>query len=117
MGRLCRCFMLAACVSMVACGDSGPQTGVLIVGNSTFGANLDADGYVVTINGGDAKRIALNVGDEWTLAVGVHSVALADIQANCATDEANGASTGPNPQQATISAGSRISAWFAVVCN
>ncbi len=110
--------IVAALGLAVACGDSsGPASGVLVVGNTTFGSNLDADGYVVTVDGGNDKRIALNVGEYWTLETGSHSVELTDIQGNCVTDENNGASSGPNPQSVSVTAQDTSIAWFAVACS
>lgn len=122
MKRFTLIAIVAALALAVACSDSsgpatGSATGVLVVGNTTFGSNLDADGYVVTVDGGNDKRIALHVGEYWTLEIGSHSVELTDIQGNCVTDENNGASTGPNPQSVTITARDTSLAWFAVACS
>lgn len=119
MSVMSRCVAALAVCAAVACdSSSGPGAdGVLIVGNSTFGANLDTDGYVITIDGGEGRRLVVNGGDYWTLAPGTHSVGLGDLQGNCATEEANGASTGPNPQNVTVASRDTALVWFAVVCN
>lgn len=113
---------LFAVLASYSCGDSdgstgGEPPGVLVVGNSTVGTNQDTDGYVVTVDGGQAKRIGLNGAAYWSLAPGTYSVELTDLQPNCATDQSSGASTGPNPQNATITASDTAQAWFAVDCT
>ena len=97
-------------------GGTEPQIGTLMVGNSSFGAGTDADGYVVTIDGqAQTPRATLNVGQYWDLPPGSYAVALSDLAPNCATDTNNGASTGPNPQTATVLHGDTALVWFAVV--
>jgi hypothetical protein len=105
---------------MASCGSesSGPSSGVLLVGNSTFGSGTDPDGYLVTIDGqAQTERVELNVGQHYDLAPGTHSIGLTDLAAGCATDTNNGASTGPNPQSAAIQRGDTTLVWFAVNCD
>jgi hypothetical protein len=109
---------LAICTLLGACSNSsGPTTGVLIVGNTTFGSNLPTGTYTVTVDGTGDGTIALDVGGDWSLAAGTHSIGLTGLPGNCATVTNNAASTGPNPQDAGVVAGDTVEVWFAVSCQ
>jgi hypothetical protein len=119
------CFLVLALVTALGTagcdgGDGGtaPATGALGVGNSTFGPGTDPDGYLVTIDGqAQSPRIPLNGGHVWVLGAGVYSVGISDLAAGCEFDPDNGASTGPNPQNATIAQRDTTWVWFAVQCD
>src|SRR5207248_2815220 len=57
---------------------SGPTTGTLNVTTTTTGANLDPDGYTVSVDGTNSTSIANNGSQSFTdLSSGSHSVTLA----------------------------------------
>ncbi len=101
-----------ALVVSAACGDdsSGPSLGNLVVTTVTTGADLDPDGYQVTVN----STITQNVGTSAqvtfsNLNTGDYTVELEGLADNCAVD-------GTNPR--TVNVGSSGgSTTFDVVCN
>lgn len=112
--------LLGGLVASTACGgDTGPRTGALIVGNTVqTAAPVGVDSFAVTIDGKtQTPRIRVNQGGLWLLPPGTYSVGLTGLPSNCATVTDNGASTGPNPQPAAITASDTTLAWFAVACQ
>jgi hypothetical protein len=92
-------------------GGTGPTTGTLVVSTSTSGSILDADGYVVLLDGGDGGPIGVN--DTITIAElspGGHTVGLGSTAANCAVQ-------GENPRSLVITPGVTSSLSIAVLCT
>jgi hypothetical protein len=86
-------------------------TGELRVTTATTGADLDADGYTVTVDGGPARPVAVQ--DTILIAgptAGDHTVALDGVAANCAVD-------GANPRTVMIASGATAEVAFTVTCR
>ena len=112
-----RRLVLAASLALYpACGGGGgggltePTTGALEVVTATTGADLDPDGYTVTVDdvesgaiGPDARRTIAE------LAPGAHRVGLSGVSANCEVQ-------GQNPRSVSVVAGETANEAFAVVC-
>ena len=85
-------------------------TGTLNVTTTTTGANLDPDGYTVTVDGANGTSIADNGSQSFNnLSSGSHSVALSGVAANCTV-------TGGNSQTVTVPAGGSATLAFQVSC-
>ncbi len=85
--------------------------GSLVVTVGTTGADLDPDGYTMSVDGAAALRVAVN--GQLTISGikgGTHTALLADLAANCAAG-------GPNPRSIDIIAGDTVRTAFAVVCS
>jgi hypothetical protein len=90
---------------------TSPQTGAAQVTIATAGADLDPDGYVISVDGGIPLAIPVNgratiVG----LKVGSHSLALGGMATNCAL-------SGANPRSVNVVAGDTAQLVFAVSCT
>src|SRR3954447_9795439 len=74
----------------LGCGGGGadntdPPIGALDVTVSTSGAEPDADGYAVSLDGGEPATLGANATRRTEgVTVGSHTVALSGIAANCA---------------------------------
>src|SRR5437762_992503 len=91
-------------------GSSTPTTGTLDVSTTTTGANLDPDGYTVTVDGTNSVSIADNGSQSFAnLASGSQSVALSGIAANCTV-------SGGTSQTANVPAGGSTAVTFQVSC-
>ena len=91
-------------------GSSFPTTGTLNVTTTTTGADVDPDGYTVTVDGTNSASIADNGSQSFAnLASGSHSVTLAGVAANCTV-------SGGNSQTANVPAGGSTSVAFSVSC-
>src|SRR2546426_114338 len=102
---------LAAALS-TACGEGPlvPTTGAIRIALSTIGADPDADGYAVTLDGAAPQTVGVNATLVLRdLGTGSHSVALAGLAVNCAA-------SGENPRGVTVRAGDTVQVAFAVVC-
>ena len=109
--------VLAALVALVpACGggDGGgltePTTGAVQVTTSTTGAELDPDGYMVTLD--DVARLQIGAAasrilDE--LDPGTHRLGLTGLSSSCAVQ-------GDNPRTVTVVAGETAAETFEVAC-
>ena len=85
-------------------------TGTLTVTTATTGANLDPDGYSVSVDGGSGTSIADNGSQSFTsLSSGNHSVSLSGVAANCTV-------SGGTSQTANVPAGGSVTAAFQVSC-
>src|SRR6266516_3295072 len=85
--------------------------GSLRVTTATTGADLDPDGYSVTVDGGSYHFVGAN--DVLTLSgltVGDHSVMLQLLAPNCAV-------TGSNPRTVAVTLGDTADAPFAITCE
>jgi hypothetical protein len=97
----------------VSCAPTGPTTGNLTVTAATTGAaaDLDPDGYTVTVNGGNTRTIPVNGSTTYTeVPPGSYSVALNGVAGNCAV-------SGANPRTVTVTAGGTTGTNFAVSCT
>jgi hypothetical protein len=87
-----------------------PTTGSLTVTTSTAGADLDPDGYTVSVDGGgsqsDGDNGSVTFGD---LSSGSHTVTLSGLAGNC--------QAGSTSQTVSVPAGGSASASFAVTCQ
>lgn len=88
-------------------------TGTLIVEITTTGADVDTDGYTLTINAGDAIRTDVN--DTITrsgLEEGEYEVLLGDIETNCYLTQDL-----PNPRTAFVEAGATTRVNYVITCE
>src|SRR5256712_13063570 len=102
---------LAAALS-TACGEGPlvPTTGAIRIALTTTGADPDADGYAVTLDGAAPQTVGVNATLVLRdLGTGSHSVALAGLAVNCAA-------SGENPRGVPVRAGDTVQVAFAVVC-
>jgi hypothetical protein len=87
-----------------------PTTGALTVTASTSGAELDPNGYTVTV-AGESRALAVDGATTFTgIAAGTQSVALSGVAANCTV-------AGENPREVTVPAGGTATTTFAVNCT
>src|SRR6266516_2940592 len=94
----------------VSSPDSAPG-GRLRVTTATTGADVDPDGYSVTVDGGSYHFVGAN--DVLTLSgltAGDHSVMLQLLAPNCAV-------TGSNPRTVAVTLGDTADAPFAITCE
>jgi hypothetical protein len=75
---------------------------------STGGSQLDADGYVLSLDGGPASSTPISGVRDLPLAPGEHTVLLGALADNCAT--------GNNPRRVTIPPGGQATTAFEVAC-
>ncbi len=94
----------------LSCAPTGSGTGSLTVTTSTTGANLDPDGYTLTLDGSSSQPIATNGSVTVTVPAGDHPVALSGVAANCTV-------SGANPRTVTVPAGGAGTTTFAVTCG
>jgi hypothetical protein len=84
--------------------------GDLTVNAATTGAELDPDGYGVSVDGGSAQPIGVNGSLSFTaLSAGSHTLTLSGLASNCTVN-------GVNPQTVTIVAGATTTSSFAMIC-
>lgn len=94
----------------IVLGDPPPVTGDLEVGVTTTGADLDADGYTVTIDETTVQPIGVNGSATFTeLSEGSHTVVLGGVAANCTV-------SGGSSQTVDVTAGETASVSFSVTC-
>src|SRR5438094_1742618 len=108
-----RFALVALAVALsTACGEGPlvPTSGAIRIVLTTIGADPDADGYAVTLDGAAPRTVGVN-GTLWLrdLGTGAHSVTLAGLAANCTAG-------GENPRAVTVRAGDTLQVAFAVVC-
>jgi len=85
--------------------------GAVKVMTTTTGDNPDADGYTVTLDGGDAKSIDPAGTVFYTaLPATTYSMGLGGVAENCTV-------AGDNPQEANVTAGDTTTVTFAVECS
>jgi hypothetical protein len=99
-------------VLSAGCGDdpSGPTLANLVITTISTGADIDADGYTVTVDNTTSQNIGANGAATFTnLAVGDHGVALSGLADNCSVD-------GTDPRTVNVSSDGG-STTFDVVCN
>lgn len=88
-----------------------PTTGDLTVAAATAGAELDADGYTVTVDGAASQTVGANGSVTFSaLAAGDHSVALSGVAENCTV-------AGTSPRTVNVPAGGTVTSTFEVTCE
>jgi hypothetical protein len=95
----------------IACSPIPPAAGSIAVSVTTTGPAPDADGYVLTLDGGSSRPVTADA--SVTLAgvpAGDHRVALGGLAPNCAA-------LGRNPLGVTVPEGGTASADFMVSCG
>jgi hypothetical protein len=113
--RRTKSFLLLLALATFACGDGEnlvePGTGGLEVTTTTTGAEPDADGYTITLDGADRGAVAANGQVALDgLSVGEHLVGLTGVAGNCAVQ-------GDNPVTVRVIARATATAAFAVTCS
>ena len=102
-------------VAAVSCGDdqsAGPVDGTILVGTRTSGSDLDANGYVVSVNSGQGQEIGiLDTIYVTALDAGEYVVSLGGIAANCAVPQED------NSQTATVVPGDTVDVLFEITCE
>jgi large repetitive protein len=94
-------------------GDLSPTdpTGSLTVTATTSGADVDPDGYTVTVDAASSGVVTgTNSVDVGGLVAGDHAVGLSGIADNCQVE-------GDNPRVVTISSGEDAAVRFSIVCT
>jgi WD40-like Beta Propeller Repeat len=85
-------------------------TGYLGINAVTTGADLDPDGYAMSIDNQATHSLGVNAAVVIAnLAVGSHSVALSGVAGNCTV-------AGPNPAPATVGNGDTTRITFSITC-
>jgi len=108
-------LVLSCLTAAISCdGDSGTGPGSVIgqieVTTSTTGANIDPDGFTITIDGEQNQSIGSNGTATFSsVAAGDHEVELVGVSANCTVE-------GGNARTATVSAGDVTSTMFDIIC-
>lgn len=88
-----------------------PPPGGLTVTTTTTGANVDPDGYTVTVDGSASQTIAPSGSVTFSdLAPGSHTVTLSGVAANCTV-------TGGGSRTVTVTSGGTATAAFSVACS
>ena len=94
----------------VACTAIGPTTGTLVIATVTTGSALDADGYLLSVDGGPNQPIGTNATARLTnVSAAQHTVRLLGLATNCSV-------TGDNPLGVAVQAGETARVSFAVTC-
>ena len=85
--------------------------GNLTVSTSTTGANLDPNGYTVTVDGVSPQAIGINASVTYTnLSAGTHTVAISGVAANCTV-------SGGTSRTVSVPSGGTATTTFSVSCN
>ena len=103
----------AGTMASVSCGDdpAGASTdGTILVVATTVGTDFDANGYTVSVNGGQGIGIldSLYVND---LEAGSYQVSLEGMASNCSTVP------GENPLTVAVARADTVNAEFEVTCD
>jgi hypothetical protein len=95
----------------VFCGPPAPlPPGQIRVTTRSTGTFSDPNGYTVSLDGGETKRIEINGSVLFTrVTPGVHSVRLGDLAPGCGFFLAN-------PKPVTVTSGASVTVSFAVLC-
>ena len=107
---------IAATISMLgACGSDelvSPTEGTIQVTTNTSGAELDPDGYTVSVNGGTPQAIGINDTVIFSeVEPGDHPVVLSGVALNCIVGFGN------NQRIATVPVADTVKVAFAVTCE
>jgi hypothetical protein len=88
-----------------------PLVGSVHATTTTSGADVDLDGYLLTVDGGSSHPIAANgIVDVPDLSVGTHQLTLSGVAGNCSVGQ-------PNPRSANVSYATTTAVSFVVTCN
>jgi hypothetical protein len=106
-----------AAIIIAGCSEStGPEASadgsvdVNVVTATTTSANIDPDGYWVSVDAGPEAHVSVNGTVNFSsLPSGVHVILLAGLAANCTVD-------GPNPQWFGVARGTPATVSFLVLC-
>jgi hypothetical protein len=116
LGNVTFLLSLAVAITMLgSCGSdelTAPTEGTVQVTTTTSGANLDEDGYTVSVAG--AAPQAIGIIDTVTVSEvepGDHPVILAGVAPNCTVG------LGLNQRIATVPVGDTVKVAFAVACE
>jgi len=106
--------LLAAAVTLLACGGedppTGPTTGTILVTVATIGQGVPAD-YRAVLDGGESRPVTINGTVLFRgVSAGEHTLALTDVPSNCSV-------TSPNPAAVTVLGGETSSVAMAVSCE
>lgn len=104
---------LALAFSTAGCGSETPgepSTGGLQLIVSTTGADVDSDGYLVSVDGGVAVRVGEGTTTLPDLEPGAHQLAVSDVAGNCVLG-------GGNPRPITITPDQMTQATLEVACT
>lgn len=94
----------------ITCAEPEAATGNLVVATVTTGPAQDADGYLISIDGGSGQPIATSAAVTLSnLTAVLHTVALQGLAPNCGV-------TGNNPLGVAIQPGETAQVFFAVTC-
>jgi hypothetical protein len=101
----------ASAAFTVVCAAPPPNAGSLHITTTTTGADQDADGYTLALEGGTSQPIGTSAQTTLTnLAAGPHSIQLSGVAANCSV-------AGANPRPVTVEAGATAEVIFAISCG
>lgn len=92
-------------------GSTGPTEGLLEIIVATTGADLDPDGYVLSVDNGAHQPLPTNGADTVaSLSPGTHTVTLTGVASNCVPG-------GKNPRSVDIAAASTTTLRLDVACS
>ena len=111
MRKLLLVVSVAAAFLFAGCDENtGVSTGVLVVFRvQTTGANLDPDGYFITLNSEIIGSVATNGQQVFGLGEAMWSLGLEDVAANCVVQ-------GDNPRDVEVAL-PQVLVEFQVVCS
>jgi hypothetical protein len=115
-GWLGRAGLVMLAFVATSCGDDNnvvnpPTTGSIQVTAATSGAEPDADGYTVSVDGAGGQAVGVNGSVTFTnQAAGDHTVELSGVAANCTV-------AGDNPRTVTVAAGTTAPTTFSITCS
>lgn len=82
--------LLLSVAFFTACSDASaprkevpPTSGTLTFDVATTGTDVDADGFLLSIDGGAAQPLAANGSANWSGAAGQHTIAISGLAFNC----------------------------------
>jgi len=110
--NLPRLALILVCGAVLACESttvSPPDSGVLEIGATVVGTDLDPDGFTVAIDTATPVRISNGNAISQELAPGLHQVSVSDVAANCAVD-------GASAFQINVLSGSTTRTTVSLVC-
>ena len=108
--RVGKMFLLVLALSAGCKDATGPSTGTLRVSLTTTGADIDPDGYRVSVDGGPPRDVTPN--GSFTISTvepGSHTVRLEELAANCSVQSGDG-------RTVIVVAGRETTVSFTVSC-
>jgi hypothetical protein len=105
----------AALTVLLACGSGSelpePNLGQVTVVTRTTGSDVDADGYAITVDDGEARPVSVTDSlQSEDLLPGDHAITVSGVAENCAV-------AGSNPRNVTLLVGSSVRVDFDVACS